>query len=269
MTFVAKRIASVDIYNENFNHFFTEKLNAMTDEQRIVLPQELSFKIFKYGNIASAGLLNFNEKMWMLSNVFNCQLTIVVEDADNGMDIKDYVASQKVQRGTKNNGDLLEAMKTHAAFALGNKELMNSLMYMAHVCCSNVYQLVKKYTPNADHPKNTKFIDGKMAFTKTLQFLKNYEANKRRITETYGITMPEWYALMYFAIGEGFAKDFYKKDFVYSYNSSMINLHKGMLRMYSMGYLIKRKVGIKDKYSISSKGMDLLDKIFNNLLLKI
>jgi predicted transcriptional regulator len=266
MTFAAKSIRNADIYNENFNHYFTEKLNGLTPEQKDKLPNELLYKIFKRGNEASAEALNFNEKTWILSVVFERNVTILIDD-DEGLDTKDFVTAIKAQRGKKTNGELLEDLRVHSAFALGNKELMTSMMYIAHVSCSSVYQLVKQNVPNADHARNKKFMEAKTAFNKTLGMLKHYEANTRRITMNYGLTMPEWYALINFAIAEGYAKDFYNRDFKYSYNSNTRNLHKGLKSIALKGYISAKKVGIKDRYTITAKGMELLGRIFSNILL--
>jgi hypothetical protein len=180
------------------------------------------------------------------------------------------MTAKKVQReGKATNGELLEGMRYKTAFVLGSKELMSSLLYMSHACCSAIYNLVKSHVPNAGHNRNEKFKGDRMAFIKTLAFIKNYEANKRRITNDYGLTMPEWYALVNFAIAEGFAIDFYKKDFVYSYNSSVLNLHRGLKHIYELGYLRKKRAGIRDKYVISDKGVEILTRIFTNILLKV
>lgn len=270
MTYLAKKISAADLYNENFNYYFTMKLNAITADQRALLPQELSYKIFKRGTEASAGLLNMNEKMWILSLVFKQNITIIVDDPADGLDVKEGMASLKAQRGKMGNGKLLEYLQIKSAFVLGDKELMSSVLYMAHVCCSSIYQLAKKHIPNnIDHARNRKFMNDRKAFLTTLDFLKNYEATKRRISSDYGLTMPEWYALIYFATKEGFASDFYDKDFKYSYNSNRRNLHVGMKRIADLGYLQKRHINRKDKYTITAKGVDILGRIFNNILLKI
>lgn len=266
--FSPKYIRNAEIYNENFNHFFTEKLNGMTPEQRAELPIEITNKIFRRGEVASAGFLNFNEKMYILSTVFQCSVTITVSDEANGLDIKDYTAALKVQRDTMSNGELLEKLKIKSAFVLGSKELMSSLLYMAHVENTGIYQLIKNYIPNADHEKNAKFMEGKKAFIKTLSFIKKYEANKQKISSDYGLTMPEWYALIYFSINEGLAKDFYNRDFTYAYNSNRRTLHAALISMCNHGYLVKRQFGKSHKYSASSKGLDLLNRIFNNILLR-
>lgn len=264
-----KKIRSTEIYNENFNHYFTEQLNSMTPEQKLRLPNDLSFKIYTRGNEASAEKLNFNEKVWILSVVFEKEWTLTVHDKDAGLDMENFITSIKVQRGAKLNGELLEGLRVKSFFALGGKEVMASLLYMAQVSCTGIYQLVKKHIPNADHAKNKKFVDQRTEFLKVLTFIKNYEAKKNRIAENYSLTMPEWYCLVYFSINEGFAKDFYNHEFTYAYNSNRRTLHSGMLNLYKRGLLTKRQSGKSDKYTTSAKGLDLLDRIFNNILLKI
>lgn len=268
MSFEAKKVRIAEIYNENFNHFFTEKLNSITIEQKQKIPNDLAFKIYSRGNEASARKLNFNEKMWLLEVVFGLNVTITVEDPINGLETKDYNAARKAQRGSLTNGELLDVLKIKSVFVIGGKQLMESILYMSHVTTTGIYQLVKKYIPNAGHEKNMKFEDQRKAFANTLRFLKHYEANKRRIASDYGLSMPEWYALIYFAIGESFAVDFYKKDFLYSYNSSSINLHKAITRLYNNGYLLRKQIAKKHKYTVSSKGIDTLNRIFDNILLK-
>jgi hypothetical protein len=266
--FAAKSLKNAQLYNENFEHFFTEKLLTLTPEQRLSLPKELSFKLFKYGNEGSAEKLTFNEKFYMLQTVFQCDFVITVMDAENGLSIADYTDALKAQKGKMLNGELLSKLRLKSGFALGGKELMQSITYISHVCCTSIYQLVKKHVPAANHKKNQDFVTEKLAFNKTLEFLRNYEGNKKLIAMNYGLSTPEWYALVYFSTNEAFAVDFYNRDYIYSYNSNKANLFKGVQRMHQQGYLIKRKAGNKDKYTISAKGMDLLNRIFNNILLK-
>jgi hypothetical protein len=268
MTFVAKSISKAELYNENFNHYFTEKLISMTPEHKLLLPNDLDFKIFKMGPAASAEKLNLNEKLWILEVVFGLDVVISVFDPENGLTAKDFEKATKAQKGKVSNGELLETLKIKSGFFLGGRELMASLLYMAHVSTTGIYALVKRTIKSANHKKNERFVEEKKAFNKTLQFLKHYEANKWRIASDYGLNMSEWFCLVNFAIKEGFAIDFYNRDFIYAYNSNKIALHKAINTVHRRGYLIKRKSGKKDTYYISAKGMDMLNRIFDNILLK-
>lgn len=267
MTYFPKTIAKAKLYNDNFNHYVTEMINAMTPEQKLLLPMDLNYKIFRKGKGFSAELLTFNEIMWMLQVVFKKNITITVEDEEKGLELKDYTTALKAQRGSITNGELLEKLQIKTAFVLGGKELMSSLLYMSHVDCTGIYNLIKKHAQNANHKENQRFVRDREAFNKTIRFMANYEAIKRRITTDYNLTMPEWYVLLYFATKEGFARDFYDREFVYAYNSSSRNLHTALVRIHNIGYLVKRKKGNKDLYSISAKGMEYMNRIFNNLLL--
>lgn len=268
MVFYPKTLKSAELYNENLNHFFTEKLNSMTPEQRLALPYELDYKIFRNGLAGSAEKLTFNEKFWMLQCVFGCDLVITVLDLENGLSIADYGAALKAQKGKLQNGELLNRFQTKTLFVLGGKELMSSLLYLTHVYCTSIYQLVKKHVPNADHKKNKAFVKEREAYNKTFEFIINYEANKKRITMDYGFNMPEWYCLLYFASNEGWAQNFYNRDLKYAYNSNNRDMHAALQKMYKNGYLTRRKFGIKDKYTLSAKGMEMINRIFANILLK-
>lgn len=269
MTFVAKKIAAADVYSENFNHYFTEKLNSLTEEQKHRLPNDIIFKVFKYGTAATAEQLNFVEKMWMLETVFNCSINIIVEDIEAGLDIAHFKDALKAQRGRIENTQLLDELKIRAAFFLGGKELMASILYLENLCNSGIYRLSKSHIPNADHKKNKKYIRQKDDFNQTLSFLCNYEATKKRITMLYDLNIPELYALLYFGSGEKYGGDFTRGDFSHAYNSNQTELFKGMTRMHRLGYILQRKTGLKHKYVISSKGLDLLNRIFSNILNKI
>lgn len=259
--------AKVGFYNDYFNHYVTGLLNTMTTEEKRKLPDDILSKVFRNGKEGSAeGLLLF-EIFYLLEIAFNKSVILLVQDNEAGMTFADLKQVKQARKGKVNNSEVFECVKDKGMFVLGGKNLMEDMVYLNNMYTTGIYQLIKTNIPNTDHAKNKKFVEAREAFQKTLAFLKNYEANKGKVAKIYGLTMPEWYALMYFS-EERYAYDFYNKDFTYAYNSSRINLFKGMQRIFKLGYLIQKKVGKKDKYILSAKGMDLLNKIFDNILLK-
>lgn len=262
-----KPIKNVDIYNENFNNYFVEHLNRITPEQRGLIPEELNIKIFKRGNTASAERLNFQEKMYILSVVFKRKVTLKIEDLENGLTVKDYANAKKAQAGKYPNLQAAEDMRSHAAFVLADRDLMNAELYLNHLSSSNIYTLVKAIIPNTNHKIEKKYTENKAIIQRVFKFLENYESKKKRIRTDYQITMPEWYALVYFANGERLGLDFYDKDMKYAYSSNRRVLHRALQRLTEIG-LLQRSGPLKShKYKLTSRGINVLDRIFNNIIL--
>ena len=265
---VKKLIKAIDIYNPEFNFYFTEKLNMMTPEQRNLLPIELSNKIFKKKNVASAGALAFNEIIYILSVVFKQNITIVVQDDKHGLSTKDFKASVEAQKGNITNGELLEKMQMKSAFILSDKQLMQSLLYMNQVNCGPLFTLLKEIISNNTHKRDKNYKGAKTRIEEIFKFLLNYETHKKRIATDFRLTMPEWYALLFFSTGEQLGNDFYNKHFKYSYNSDRISLFRGLNRLYKEGYLNRRGGAKEHRYSLSGSGINLLQRILDTIILK-
>jgi hypothetical protein len=261
-------IRSADIYNENFNVYFVEKLNNMSPVQRNKLPLGLAFKIFQQGTKASSARLNFNERMWILAVVFGHKITLSIDD-DGGIDGKDLKAARKAQKGQMLNGELLEQMKLKSAFVLSDRDLMRSLMYMNHVCSTPIYTLIRnEIVANTSNIVDQRFKASRDKLQSVLKLLQNYEANKRRMFLDFKLSTCEWLALLYFSTGERPASPFYDGDMLYSYNSSRANLHGAMKRLEVEGFLDRRGMNGSFKCSLSSKGINLLNDILDKIVMK-
>lgn len=261
-------IRTAEIYNEYFNLYFVEQLNSLTPYQRNLIPKELLFKIFQRGNVASSARLNFNERVWILTNVFDYSFAMVISSKD-GIGPKDFKNAVKAQNGNLNNSELLEPMNINAAFVLGDKDLMKSLLYMNHVCTSPIYLLVKKeITANAENKPNTRFKDAKDRLATVSKLLINYEANKRRMAMDYGVDTCQWLALLFFSTGEKLGTEFYNETMRYSYNSSKVNLFKGLKSLYDKGYLDRRGTKFELRYSLTSKGISLFNSLMDKIVMK-
>lgn len=269
MPSVKEPVKKIDIYNEQFNYFFVNKLNSITPEQKNLIPKDLLFKIFRTGNEGSAEKLSFNEKMWILSVAFKHNITIMVDDAKNGIGMRDFGKASQANKGKIKNNELLEDMRINSSFVIADKELMAASLYMNHVSTSSIYSLIKEIIPNVNHKKNQQFTKAKKEINIILSFLINYESNKKRLAMDYGITVPKWYALIYFAIGEKLGHDFYDKDFKYAYSANRWTLNRDMNELHDSGYLLRRGVKKQYKYSLTAAGVNLLNRIFDNILFKL
>lgn len=266
MARIEKAIKAIDIYNEQFDYFFIEKLNKITPEQMALIPDSLQFKIQRYGSRATGEWLSFQEKMWILSVVFKLNVTIMVDDAENSINMRDFGKATKAERAKVNNSELLGDMQIKSAFVIADRDMMNSSLYMNHVCNTKIYSLIKDVIENVNHKKQQKYIKAKKDLEIILSLLTNYEATKTRIATEYKLTIPMWYALLYFSSGEKLGAHFYKKDFKYAYTSSTFSLHKDMKILYDRG-LLTRRGGVKyHKYSLSAAGVNLLQRIMDNVV---
>lgn len=260
-----KTLRNLDIYVPNFDNMLLQRLNTMNPDQRELMPAELKFKIFKKKE-ASIETMNFVEKMYLLSVCFKQSIIISTMDEEAGISAKDFKSAIEAQKGNLNNSELLNNMQIPALFVQSDKELMRAWQYMNHVQCSDIYNLVKGAHPREISKRETKYKTYQRNLNGVLKTIYNYESNKKNVIINFGLSVPKLYTLLYFYDGEKKGSDFYKVAFKHAYTSNRGDLSEAMAAMYLDGYLNRRGARTNMRYSITSKGIELLTRVMNKLI---
>ena len=260
-----KNLRNLDIYVPNFDHHLNMMLDKITPEQKEAMPSELAFKVFKNG-VGVVDKLNFTEKMFMLSTCFKQTIIIMTEAEDSGVGVKEFRDAVKAQQGKIKNGELLDELKIPTVYIQADKELMRSLLYINHVQCSEIYNLIRAAHPKEFSKKEMKFREFQRALSGLFNTLMTYEGNKKKVIMQYNLDVPRLYALLYFYGGEQYGKDFYNVAFRHAYTSNRGDLSGALSILHRDGYLSRRGARSHLKYSITSKGIELLTKVINKLI---
>lgn len=261
----SKTLRNLDVYVPHFDLILLELLNNMTAEQQELVPAELKFKIFKKKE-ASVEKMNVIEKMYLLSVCFKRAIVFSTFDPEKGISAKEFKSAIDAQRGNLNNSELLEQMKIPGLFVHSDKELMRSWQYMNHIQCSDIYELVKGAHPREMTKRETKYKLYQRNLSGVLRTFCNYESHKKDVIINFGISVPKLYALLYFYDGEKKGSDFYTIAFKHAYTSNRGDLGGALAELFQTGYLTRRGARKNMRYSITSKGIELLTRVMNKLI---
>lgn len=260
-------VSKLDIFNPQMEEYFMEKVSKLTPEELVSIPQEIRNKLFRSGFQRSSHDMKFNEKAHLLTTTFNQDMIIMFLDEEKGIGPDEFKAAIKAQKGKITNGELLKNIPTKSIFILGNKELMAPLLYLNHVLCSDIYNLVSTPVAREKTSSEKNYIKFYKAYKGITEVFTHYEGTKKMISQAFGIDMPSWYALLYFGNKERLGTDFYNGHFKYAYSSSRIKLFTGLKKMYDNGYIARRGQRNKLKYTLTAKGTDLLNRIIDTVIL--
>ncbi len=258
-------LRNLDIYVPNFDHTLVQKLENMQPEERELIPNQLKFKIFKNGK-ASVEKMNFTEKMYLLSVCFKETIIIATMAEDGGLGVNEFKKVFDAQKGKIKNSELLEDDNIKTLFVQSDKELMRAWQYLNHVKCSEIFNLVKGSHPNNISKKEAKFNAYNRNLANLMRLFTHYESNKKNVIINFKLSVPKLYALLYFFEGEKFGKDFYNYAFRHSYTSNKGDLSAALTDLFRDGYLTRRGNRQQLKYSITSKGIELVTRVMNKLI---
>jgi hypothetical protein len=261
----AKTLYNTDIYNENFDHYLQIKLENISPQQKELLPDSLNYKIFKYGKTVVSDL-SFTEKIYILSVCFRQSVAIVIQDEEAGIGPSEFQMASKAQSAKATNGELLDQLDRQSAFVLADKDLIRSLLYMNHVQCTDIYNLIKIANPRDKTKRELQNTEYKKAYNSIVKMLVHYEGNKKKFIGQFNISVPKLFALLYCFDGEKSSRDFYEKAFKYSYTSNRADLGRALTELYEGGYLDKRGSRRYMRYSITARGMVFLQTILEKLI---
>lgn len=256
-----------EILDENFDEYFSQAVDSMTMEQREKLPQELSGKILKGGK-GYLDTLTFVQKFFILVFSLGKKWTLFIED-DYGLSYEAFLEMQKGYTENYPRREAVSELRESGSFFLGTTQLMKRLEYVTLQCSSNIYKSIVGYRAEL-HEKRRK-IKAQRQITYSvngiLRFLVNYEANKYKLSATYGLnTISEWYTLLFFYEDENKAAKFHE-TFLYAYSSSRRHRNSALARLLELGYIDTRakKHTIHIRYYLTPKGKELAIKIMDRV----
>lgn len=258
-----KKANIFDFYSENFDRYFEDLVEGMTPAQRMRLPDGILNRLFTNKKNRAAAL-EFREKAHILSVAFGKRIVISIEDEKQGIPAEDYQRAVDAQSGKITNTNLLGYPRTGAGFIMADKNLMNSMMYLNHVYTTEIYSLLRPLKISERSKKDTEYNKGFEAVRSLVGFILNYEMFKKRLVHEFDFSLSEIYAILYFSTGEKTGLDFYKKDFRYSYNANSTHMFRALGSLTQKGYLSSR--GRPLKYSITARGLDVLNKIAHRII---
>lgn len=260
-----KVLGNLDIYCPNFDHHLQLKLEHITPEQVAALDDTVQYKIFQYKEKV-IGYLKWTEKLHINSIAFGCPVVICSFDEEKGISPILFNETVKAQLGHIKNSKLLDDLIGNTVFIQGDRQVMESLLYMNYVETSDIYNLIRMNDPREKSKRELELNTKQNALKSVVDSFLKYERNKKKVLMQFKLNQPKLYGLLFFYEGQKLCKDFYDRAFKYSYISSRPQLSRALAEMYRAGLLSKRGTTRELKYSITSKGIDLLIKVLNKLL---
>jgi hypothetical protein len=260
-----KTFHKADIYCPNFDHYLQLKLENITEYQIANLEMSVQRKITRHRSDA-INYLSLTEKMHILSVGFGDNVLIVVQNNEEGITPKVFSDTVKAAAGHLNNSVLLDKVISKGIFVQGDRQVMDALIYLNHIETSDIYNLFKLNHPKRKGSREKKFDEKMQILSEVVDYMLQYESVKRRVLDLYRLNVPKLYGLLFFYKKERLCKDFYDRKFKYAYCKTRSELSRALAEMYRAGLLNKRGTTRELKYSITSKGIDLLIKVLNKLL---
>jgi len=254
-----------EIDNENFDHYMQDLLKKMTDGQKANLPIELVIKLDKGAKYA-VSMLTFVQKLYVLSTAFNKKISLILED-ESGISESDFLSILKAKSGKVKTRELVDGLRAAGAFFLGDHDLMSGLEYANMVCATPMYKMMSDFKSDIKDKSKVQHRAQRVreSVNGILQFLINYDGNKKRMSSDYNLNPAEWYALMFFYRGEN-APSAYLEEYKYSYTSNSRTLGVALTNLKRRGYLDTRGAVRSTRYYITPKGREVVLKIMERII---
>lgn len=164
------------------------------------------------------------------------------------------------------NSELLKNPRIQSGFVMSDKNLFQTLSYLNHMYTSEIYTLFRGINHLDRTKKDKNYSRGREVIAGVTELILKHEQYKKRIIMEFDLTPQQLYVLLYFSTGEKSGKNFFQRDFTYAYNSTARMLSGAVRQMADLGYLIKRGDKRNWRYTLSSKGTALLDKIISKII---
>jgi hypothetical protein len=183
---------------------------------------------------------------------------IVVENEDTGIGLEDFVKLREAIKRRDYGSKKAEELTTRAELFTGNKELGDMFDYLRQLSASPAYNYLNKYknfkpTKTGEHIRQMHYI---------VRFLRHYESQKKKWGQAKGLSIPEWYVLIYlydkeFALGSVIYKDTFKK----AHLSSPRRIKQSFGTLQERGLILKQGVGKGARLKITPMGSEIVNSI--------
>lgn len=256
-----------NIENENFDHFFHKESSLMSEKQRLSLPKELYFKLFKRGgavDTTSTYKLSFLAKLFILIKALRKRVFILIED-ENGMNEEKFLEYREMLKKYKYDVTSAENLITDSVFVLANKDVMDTYSHLNRLSISGSYNYLIKAKNSPVKTKTAEYIKQINYIAKCFSF---YESNRKRITMQMGIDFSEWLVLIHiFHGGHVQSSSIYKSWYRYSYNSSATKIKTAFSSLQMRGFITKIGERSNAKLEITALGRDKVCEIMDRFVI--
>lgn len=255
-----------ELENPNFDHYVKALFSEMTEAQRSMLPPDLSYKVGK-GSKYSTSMLTFVQKLWILSTIYNKRVSLIIED-EKGIPVNAFKKILQAQHGKIATRELVDEFRHAGAFFLGDHDLMSWFEYANMVCATPMYKLMTGYKADLKDRSKVQVRHQRIqeATYGMLKMLVHYEGNKKRMSSDYDVTMPEWYALMFFYEQESTMAKF-QETFKYAYISNTKDLYGAITKLKRKDMIGSRGTSKRYfKYYITPKGKEMVIRLMTRIV---
>lgn len=271
-----------DVICENFDLFFENKSLDLSERQKEEIPRELLFKMFRRGGqfkSKSTSKLSFITKLYILWRVLKKRWFIVIEDADNGLSVDQFVRLKEMQEDEMPDSHSAETLLTPGTFVLADKELTNAFSYLNHLSTSNAYNYLIK-TKNSFLAQNQKGTTSEYECTtfpirewrnqviEVAKFLSHYESVKKNFVMGSSILIPEWLVLIALYNGnEVISSQLYRSVYKYAYSSSAPQIKRAFVSLQNQGLIEKKGFKKGATIKITPLGVDKVNNILSKYVI--
>jgi len=258
--------STFNIETDNFELYFEKQLATITEAGREAIPKELG-KMFRVDGTLQHGFIrkmDYQAKLWVLWRCLGKRVWIVAENEETGIGLEDFTKLREAIKRRDFGAKKAEGLTTRAEFFTGNKELGDMFDYLRQLSASPAYNYLNKYknfkpTKTGEHVREMNYI---------VRFLRNYESQKKKWGQAKGLSIPEWYVLIYlydkeFSLGSTIYKDTFKK----AHLSSPRRIKGSYGTLQSRGLILKQGTGKGTRLQITPMGREIVNSILANYAL--
>lgn len=257
-----------DISNENFDLYFIDAVSKMPPDVKETIPADLLWKLFSRNgkvNPNKAANLTFLHRLYYLWKM-KYRFFFHIEGENGGIRHEDFV--QMREHIKHRDFGLDRAKEMEFDFIVGGREFMETLEHLNKVSASPAYNFLMK-KKGGRKPGTNKTTERVDQMTSIVQFLSDWEGNKKKWVIETGVTMPEFLVLMYCYHGKDVVgSEIYKGSFRRAYQSSPAAIKKSFGILQHKGYLKRTGIKAGAKMSITPTGKEMVNSILNKYALK-
>lgn len=196
---------------------FLEEMGRATPSQRERMPAGMAVKVFKKSGLVTTKRLHFLQQLYILQLCLNKKIFIVVEGEGDGMGVEDFERHKKDMKKSQYPSAEAGVFLSTGTMVVGNKELIEWMGYLNNYFVGPAMNYALKLK-NSQPVKFGSYLKEMVYF---MSVLANYEGNKKKIIRHAGVTIPDWYVLMYLYDGkEKRAPDVYDRFYKDAINAS-------------------------------------------------
>ena len=259
----------LDISSENFDSFLINNAKNAHANAKEELPIDFSFKLYKAGgklNQKFAAKLNVLQKLYVLWKALGKRVYIVIEDENQGITPGGFMEVLKANKKRDYGSERVKEFVGDANFVLADKQLSDAISYLNNLCHSPAYRYLSR-VKNQPVNQTTQYRE-QMSYV--AKFLAFYESNKKKWVLETGVTIPEFFVLLYTYHGrEVLGSEMYRSFYKRSYQSSPAKIKTAFGSLQHKGYLRKTGIGRGALLSITALGVDLMNGILTKYAIKL